>query len=565
MTVHRTLFACLSALLASVILGGTATAAPGPWVTPGKSIAVQPTVDIYSSNVAVDSDGTVAAVWTVSHQNDEELQDDDTDSVMAAIRPRFGKFGRPFELSGDDHRVSNVQVVGGASGITVMWQKTVPGGDRLATRTRPPGGRFGPVGFFPAGDHGAYDSRIAMGDDGTTVAVWSRPGTAFSTVVQASIRPPGGDFGLPVDLSPEEANVNVHYPDVAITRDGTITVVWAREAVFSEQTIEAVSSPPGGSFGEPVPVSDPGWVTSPVIVAAPDGTTTVVWRNFATGLAGLFTSSRAPGGGFGPRMLVTGANLGGNGVRPGLAVSNDGLVTAVWGVQKSEQSQDPDHPFTYDYTGMGMATWKPGQHPEKEWLGRSEGLVASPDVTTSADGSTSVIWPEGEYQKPRGLLAMTRPEGGEFSEPVRIDQDQPTSLSIASSRDGNLVATWPGSIDDSYVIKAASTVPSYCRKATIALGSVTRNRKAGTARILIDAESRGLVRVKGTRQVKPASGSIGRTGERHLKIVPRGRIAGKLNRKGRAAVRVRISFDPRARGCLKDFARRTVTLQKRGR
>ena len=126
-------------LLALFLIGltsvtGTAFAAQGTWVQPSRVIAASDKGWQQDARVAVASDKTAIAVWLVEHPN-KEGSDDNTNSVMAAVRPPNGKFGKPFDLSGDAHGIWNLSVAAAGSDITVLWQRK--DNYSVITRTRP--------------------------------------------------------------------------------------------------------------------------------------------------------------------------------------------------------------------------------------------------------------------------------------------------------------------------------------------------------------------------------------------------------------------------------------------
>lgn len=147
---------------------------------------------------------------------------------------------------------------------------------------------------------GALDPRVAIARDGTATVIWrSDAGTDGVTGnVYASVRPPGGVFGAPVQLSRDGQVFKA--AELAVAPDGTTTVTWERY-VGVTPTVQAATRPPGGAFGEPVDVSPSGqYASGPQLAVAADGTTTVAWLG-----GGILTSTRPPGGAFGEPVDVS--------------------------------------------------------------------------------------------------------------------------------------------------------------------------------------------------------------------------------------------------------------------
>ncbi len=191
--------------------------------------------------------------------------------------------------------------------------------------TRPPGGTFGtPVDLSAAGQD-ASGARIDASTDGTTTAVWYRSDGTNNTI-QASTRPPAGTFGSPVDLS--ASGQDAFDPQIAASPDGVATVVWS---LFngSNFIIQAAARPPGGTFGTPVDLSAPGQDASgPQITTALDGTTTTVWQR-SNGINRIIqAATRPPGGSFAAPVDLSAP--GQDALLAQIATSPDGVATAVW-------------------------------------------------------------------------------------------------------------------------------------------------------------------------------------------------------------------------------------------
>ncbi len=118
------------------------------------------------------------------------------------------------------------QIASGPDGeITVVWIRSNGFNDIVQASTRPSGGSFGtPVDLSGTGQN-ATDPRVSTGSDGTTTVIWTRS-NILNNIVQATSRPPGGNFGLQTDLSAPDESAFI--PQVATAADGSATAVWAR-------------------------------------------------------------------------------------------------------------------------------------------------------------------------------------------------------------------------------------------------------------------------------------------------------------------------------------------------
>lgn len=554
---RRTCAQFLGLLVCLSFLGGTAEAAPGPWITPAKNISLSAKSSLNNADVAVDGRGTAVAVW-LAHRESENPEDYGTETIMAAVRPKGGKFGNPFALTDPNHRIWNLQAAGGPGGITVMWRRIKPGGDILMARTREPGGDFGPAKVIGSGPYGVYGSGLAAGPDGSFAAIWIQPRQGSASIVRASIRRPGEEFGPSIALSDEESSPSGESPNVAIARDGRVTAVWSQN--YSGLSGVMVSDrPPAGTFGTPELVSQPGTTDDPSVGITPNGTTVVTWHQFFDEADALFGAVRTEGGGFGEPVTLSGLPGSEHAWDTKLAVANDGLVTLVWMEWRLTNGWDDyGYPTSSRYSSMRRITWMPGEKPVERQLGQSDGMDGVVNVTSSADGSTTVIWDAEWSRRLHGIVASTRPAGGSFSDPVELGDSSYGMIGLASARDGNAVAVWPGSVDDLSAIRTSSTLPAYCEKARLKLGSPVKAKGAKRAVVAATVATPGRLTVAGSRWLKPFSRQAKKPGNYRLKLIPTARATKRAGRRGGISIRARVEFDPRAAGCLKLKGRLTV-------
>ena len=105
---------------------------------------------------------------------------------------------------------------------------------------------LGPGGNEP---HGGPHPAVAVGPDGRVVALWgSSVGcpAACSYILQASVRPPGGNWGTPVTLSTE---LNWGAGGVALAMDGSGNAIAAWVRPDSDQTTDACPASSSAAFG----------------------------------------------------------------------------------------------------------------------------------------------------------------------------------------------------------------------------------------------------------------------------------------------------------------------------
>ncbi len=247
---------------------------------PGGTFAVaedlsEPGQDAFLPQIAFDPDGTSTVVWRRSNGSNQIAQ--------ATTRPAGGSFGPAENLSQAGQGVAGGPSIAIAANgdTTVVWARSNGSNNIAQAVTRPDGGAFSTAVDLSAVGASTFFPGVTAAPDGTTTAVWLRFGT--DNVTQAATMPPGGTFGAPVDLS--GSGVKSFDPKVASGPDGTTTVVW-RTAFENPQTIQASTRPPGGQFGLPVVVSAEEEFLdsySPQVAVGPDGAATAVWLGTRVG------------------------------------------------------------------------------------------------------------------------------------------------------------------------------------------------------------------------------------------------------------------------------------------
>ncbi len=546
---HHSYLALVLCALLFGIGSGAAQAKQGAWISPAKTIATvnegRSPLDV---QVGVDENRTAVAAWLVDDPGEPLEYDDDTSTVMVAVRPPNGKFGKPFALTGGGHHLSNLTLVGGTAGTPLVWQRTDD--ESIYARTRPPGGSFEPAVKLAGGNLIGSEIQAASGRDGTTAVVWVRHRYMQSSFVQASVREPGGQFSQPIDL-PDDATRAAYDPVVAVADDGRVTVAWQLWGLG----IRVSERPAGGSFGVPSEASSGDRDHYPQVGVGPDGATTVAWMRYSEFGQDLYATTRAPGGEFPlPSRLTAGADP----ERFDMAIAGDGRATLLWYLNTSEG--DPDYGY-FDFSYTRMISWMPGAEPLTKRLGRVLGWdEGGGSLAASSDGSTTFVWPNACGRDSTGLMSSTWTADGSLTEPVLIDSDQPHSTSLAAGPDGNAVAVWADFRNEGTLIRTASTVPAYCAKSSMTLGKLTRNRKRGTAALTVHLGSRGKISTLPSPWVKPAITRAKAPGTYRVRVVPRGPARRLLRRTGWAEIKVRIRFDPATVPCQNVTRHKEVVL-----
>ncbi|MCO5315238.1 MAG: hypothetical protein M9938_03625 [Solirubrobacterales bacterium] len=388
--------------------------------------------------VAIAPDGTATVVWTRSNGINLIAQ--------ASTRPPGGSFGPPQDLSAAGRSAYDPDVAIAPDGTaTVVWARFDGTNNVIQAATRPPNGSFGsPVDLSAAGQSAAYP-QVAAGPDGTTTVAWNRfNGTGF--VTQVSTRPPGGSFGLPVNLSTASVSDSAFDPELAFSPDGTTTVIWSRGNGLTRDVIQASTRPPGGDFAPPVDLSASNLhARLPQIGVAPDGTTTVVWYQFDGSNYVVQASTRRPDQGF--ALPVDLSAPGQSAYSPQIGIAPDGTATVVWYrsngtsyiVQASTRPAGGSFPVPVDLSAPGQSAF-------------------SPQIGIAPDGTATVVWYRSNGTS-YIVQASTRIPGGTFSPPVGLSAPGQSAynLRVVSGRDGSATAVWSRSNGTHVIIQSAST------------------------------------------------------------------------------------------------------------
>jgi hypothetical protein len=280
--------------------------AGGAWQTPVDLSPVEAPGGVHPS-LAVDAQGSAMVTWNRG-----------AGPVQEAFRPAGGAWQAPVDLTQGNAEGDFSQVAFDKHGDALaMWQ-----GDGLQSAFMPDGGTWQPPSIV--GSELVAGSDFAVDGRGDSVAVWDSWTEGFLShrVVQAALRPAGGEWQTPVDLSEgldgEDWRWEPYEPRVAIDEQGDAVVVWAR----GEGETQAASKPSGGAWQTPVDLSLPGTSDGDAQVAFDgQGNALAVWD----GEDGTVQSAFKPAGGEWQAPVDIGHGGG-----PQVAFDERGDALAAW-------------------------------------------------------------------------------------------------------------------------------------------------------------------------------------------------------------------------------------------
>jgi hypothetical protein len=229
------------------IVQSRSRAASGAWGATDE--LSEPGQDAEAPQVAVDPAGNAVAVW--SRRDGSNL------IVQAASKPAGGAWLGAIDLSEEGENAEAPQVaVDPTGGAVVVWSRE-EGADKIVqSSAKPAGGAWLAPDDLSAAGLDAEAAQVAVDPAGNAVAVWiSSPGPP-TVIVQGAVRPAGGAWLGPDDLSAGGLS-SAEAPQVAVDPAGNAAAVWARSA-GSPTVVEASTKPAGGGWLPPVPLSELG-------------------------------------------------------------------------------------------------------------------------------------------------------------------------------------------------------------------------------------------------------------------------------------------------------------------
>jgi PKD repeat protein len=314
--------------------------------------------------------------------------------VQVAASPPLGGFSAPLDLSPAGENRAPQVAVDGAGDVTVVWYGSFGSNYLAQVATVTDGMPSSPVTLSATGKNAVFPT-VAMNDRGDTIVAWTR-GEGPGGIVQASFRPAGGAFGVPVSLS--SGGETATDPRVAIDEAGDATVVWDRYNGVNEVVEEATRSAATGSFSKAAVLSNEAEpAIQPFVAMNAEGDTAVTWAG-SNGADQLVQVALRPAGGtFGKAVSVS--LEGANAAFPQVALDGRGDPSVVW-----------TREFVVQYAaGTSSDTFAPTQSLAF--------LSWAPSIAEDPAGDTLVSY---DNVQSNSAFAVVRPAEGRFGEPHEV-------------------------------------------------------------------------------------------------------------------------------------------------
>lgn len=369
-----------------------------------------------------------------------------TFSCFAVNQAEAGSWSPPVDLSapGEDALAYDVAVdLNGNS--TVDWMRFDGSNYIIQASTSSFGGGWSaPVDLSASGED-AFFPKVVADSQGNATAIWARSnGTNF--IAQSSSLPFGGSWSAPVDLSaPGASGQDATSPQLAVDGEGNVTAVWYRND-GTNNIIQSASLPVGGSWSSPVDLtiaqySGQGDI-QPQVAVDPAGNAIAVWVNDPTGT--IRGAIKPFGGSWSEPMDISdsGSNVG----EPQIAIDAYGNATVVWTrsngsndiIQTSSRPHNGSWSVPVDLSASGQDAFLPqlavdlAKNVIVVWQ-RSNGLNSVVQAATKGC--------DGSWSAPFDLSAL----GEDASEPqVKVGQT------------GTIVAVWKRSNGTNLIIQGTS-------------------------------------------------------------------------------------------------------------
>jgi Ca2+-binding RTX toxin-like protein len=336
----------------------------------------------------------------------------------------------PADISGKGESGSTPRIASdGAGDIVAIWREV--DGDTSAIRAafRPAGESWGSAQRISMPALATESPRVAMDKAGNALAVWQRS-TGHDSVVQAAIRPAGGVWSEPEDLSgPGEVAFNAD----AAAKAGRMIAVWT---VLRERRTVVVSSSRtvAGSWSPVQTISGPVGNTSAAVVAVDDqGAAVASWRWSDGAFLVVQAAVRSKDGLWSAPEVLSGP--GRSASLPQVAMDASGDAIVAW----------------LRYNGSWTAAQLAYRTAAGDWeaihnLSERGGNARRLDLAMNSRGDAVVTWIQSQLRAGADLWSSFRPAGSRRWSRVPINATwYRLDARVALDEQGNATAVWAGS------------------------------------------------------------------------------------------------------------------------
>jgi RTX calcium-binding nonapeptide repeat (4 copies) len=336
----------------------------------------------------------------------------------------------PADISGKGESGSTPRIASdGAGDILAIWREV--DGDTSAIRAafRPAVESWGSAERISTPALATESPRVAMDKAGNALAVWQRS-SGHDSVVQAAVRPAGGVWSEPEDLSgPGEVAFNA---DVA-AKAGRMIAVWT---VLRERRTVVVSSSRtvAGSWAPVQTISGPVGNTSAAVVAVDDhGAAVASWRWSDGAFLVVQAAVRSKDGLWSAPEVLSGPGRSASLPQVAMDASGDAIVAWLRNNGSWTAAQVAYRTAAGDWEAM---------HNLSERGGNARRL----DLAMNSRGDAVVLWTQTKLRAGADLWSSFRPAGSRrWSRAPLTATWYGLDGRVALDEQGNATAIWAGS------------------------------------------------------------------------------------------------------------------------
>jgi len=363
--------------------------------------------------------------------------------------PAADGWSPPQVLSADAGADQPALAVGAGGQAVAVWRGLAGGASGVRASVLGADGTWSSPLTISGAETAVRDPDVAVSAGGGAVAVWTAT-RGSQSVVQAAMRPAGGTWSAPQDLS--LAARAALTPRVAVDAAGDAVVVWV-DLQGLDEAIQAATLPAGGAWSPPEDLSPAGsgdreGVLDPRVAVAPSGQAVAVWTHTTAVASEIAASSRPAGGQWSAPQTLSQADQAA--VTAQVAVDDAGDTVAAWTrfdgqqrrfeAQAAERTPDGVWSLPEPLSSPAQAPFEGSQRPRVAL--DPTGRATAAWIQTTGDGAA--------------VMSAER-AGGAWSVPVAVagGLGEAGALRLAAQPTGGAVATWTTSGAGGRVVEAA--------------------------------------------------------------------------------------------------------------
>ena len=377
--------------------------------------------------VAVDAIGDAFAVWTRAG------------AVQSAQRPAGKTWSAAQSISGGCVDAQGFEFAVSPKGRAVaVWECPKGGNTIVQAAVRPLGGTWSAPRDLSAPGHDAHVPQVAVDRTGDALAVWARS-NGTDVVVQGAERRAAGDWLPPENVSGPGSDVE--RPDVALTATGNAVAVW-QSTDGANAVIQAAARTAAGSWSTPQTISSGRSAEAPHVGIDSAGGAVAVWSLHAAHIR-VQAAVHPAGGGWAPEQTLSSPSE--DALQPQVAVNPSGSVVAAW----------------TSFDGLNYVIQSSSRPRGGAWSGVQDLSPRSPDlgapqIALDPAGDAVAVWRDLRSAHER-IQAARRPARGAWSapkllSPASVDADLPD---VALDAAGNGAAIWQSGNGVTWMVQAA--------------------------------------------------------------------------------------------------------------